>query len=93
MEALVIALIATGNVYRQQKVRVPEPAKVEAFDLQALRLPDQKQARFSGQTIRWEAVVRTSDRDLNSLFMNHNKILVPPRLTWATHSIGEEYGF
>ena len=21
---------------------------------------------------------------LNSLFMNHNKILVPPRLTWAT---------
>ena len=22
--------------------------------------------------------------------MNHNKILVPPGLTWATHSIGEE---
>ena len=40
MEALVIALIATGNMYRQQKVSVPEPAKFEAFDLQALRLPD-----------------------------------------------------
>ena len=45
MEALVIGLIATGNMYRQQKVSVPEPAKFEAFDLQALRLPDQKIAR------------------------------------------------
>jgi hypothetical protein len=36
METLVIALIATGNMYRQQKVSVPEPAKLEAFDLQAL---------------------------------------------------------
>jgi hypothetical protein len=28
-------------MYRQQKVSVSEPAKFEAFDLQALRLPDQ----------------------------------------------------
>ncbi len=54
METLFIALIATGNMYRQQKVSVPEPVKFEAFDLQALRLPDQNkhdsQARpFNGK--------------------------------------------
>ena len=38
METIVIALIATGNMYRQQKVSVPEPAKLEAFDLQALNM-------------------------------------------------------
>jgi hypothetical protein len=39
MEALVIALIATLGAYR--KVTVPEPAEFQAFDLKALRLPDQ----------------------------------------------------
>ena len=51
MEALITALIATGNMYRQQKVSVPEPAKFEAFDLQALRLPDQKEIRQYEQPI------------------------------------------
>ena len=41
MEALVIALIATLAAYRQQKVTVPEPAEFQAFDLKALRSPDQ----------------------------------------------------
>jgi hypothetical protein len=67
-------------MYRQQKLSVPDPVKFEAFDLQA-KIAGSEQARFSGQTIRWEAVVRTSDRALNSLFMNLNKILVPSRLT------------
>ena len=49
METLVIALIATGNMYRQQKVSVPEPAKFESFDLQALRLPDQNKHDYQGR--------------------------------------------
>lgn len=49
MEALVIAMIATGNMYRQQKVSIPEPAKFEAFDLQALRLPDQNKHDSQGR--------------------------------------------
>ena len=49
MEELVIALIATGSTYRQQKVSVPEPAKFEAFDLQALRLPDQNKHDSQGR--------------------------------------------
>jgi hypothetical protein len=49
MEALVITLIATGNMYRQKKVSLPEPAKFEAFDLQALRLPDQKKHDSQGR--------------------------------------------
>jgi hypothetical protein len=49
MEALVTALITTGNMYRQQKVSVPEPAKFEAFDLQALRLPDQNKHDSQGR--------------------------------------------
>jgi hypothetical protein len=43
-------LIATGNMYRQQKVSVPEPAKFESFDLQALRLPDQNKHDSQGRT-------------------------------------------
>jgi hypothetical protein len=49
MEELVIALIATGNMSGQQKVSVPEPAKFEAFDLQALRLPDQHKHDSQGR--------------------------------------------
>jgi hypothetical protein len=41
MDALVIALIATLGMYRQQKVSVPEPAEFRPFDLKALRSPDQ----------------------------------------------------
>jgi hypothetical protein len=40
MEALVFALIATRNMYRQQKGNVPEPAEFQSFDLQALRFSD-----------------------------------------------------
>ena len=49
MEKLIIALIATGNMYRRQKVSVPEPAKFEALDLQALRVPDQNKHDSQGR--------------------------------------------
>ena len=52
MEALVIALIATLAAYRQQKVTVPEPAEFQAFDLKALRSPDQNKHHPRGSSDR-----------------------------------------
>jgi hypothetical protein len=43
MEALVIALIATLGRYREQKMSVREAADFQAFDLKALRSPDQNE--------------------------------------------------
>ena len=37
MEALVLALIAVGNLYRQQEAIDPEAEKFQSFDLQELR--------------------------------------------------------
>jgi hypothetical protein len=49
MEALVIALIATTNMYRKPEVSVPEPAQFKAFDLQALRSPDRNKHDSQGR--------------------------------------------
>jgi hypothetical protein len=37
MEVLLFALIVVRNAYRSQEAFVPEPAKFQSFDLQALR--------------------------------------------------------
>jgi len=40
MEALIFALIATRNGYRQHETFVPEPAKFQPFELRVLRHSD-----------------------------------------------------
>jgi hypothetical protein len=40
MEALVIALLATRAIYRQQDSSIPEPAEFQPFNLKALRFSD-----------------------------------------------------
>ena len=37
MEALVFAMIAIRNGYKQQEIIVPEPAEFQPFDLRALK--------------------------------------------------------
>ena len=66
MEALVIALLATRAMYRQQDSSVPEPAEFQPFDLQALRFPRSYQGRQHREAIaRSEAALCTPDRILN----------------------------
>ena len=50
MEALVIAVIATLGRHRQQRVSVREEADFRAFDLKALRSPDQHNGDARGRS-------------------------------------------
>jgi hypothetical protein len=50
METLVIILVATLGKYRQRKVSVPDSADFQAFDLKALRSPDQHKDDARGRS-------------------------------------------
>ncbi|MBV8174057.1 MAG: hypothetical protein JO151_05770 [Verrucomicrobia bacterium] len=49
MEVLVFALIAVRNGYNQQETFVPEPAKFQPFDLQALKQAYEAEENSSGR--------------------------------------------